>query len=727
MLGRLNTVAAPLVLLACAAAGPYLEADQPPLEYVSLNQDGGYSAAVVVPDVPLIHTAQIFPTPPAVGETDSDKAQVLRLFTQLDRALKLAGSDLNRTVKLNFYVTRSDLVSLIYSALAERFSKDHKPAISFVTTKLPHPTARLAADAVAITTEPAHNQVTHTKSADSETPYQFGHLATLTPAGSRIYVSGQAEPSESLAEATRKTLASLRATLMHYGRRERDILQLKAFLSPMSEFQVVHSEIRQFFGTQPVPPLVAVEWTSSPRVPIEIELIAWGGANRTGDVVEYSTPPGMTASPIYSRVAVLNHAPTIYLSGLFAATPAANEPAAATPAGGEREVNDIFGQLQTHLTATGSDLRHLVKATYYVATDSASSKLNELRPKYYDPQRPPAASKAAVSSVGHESLGLTIDMIATPSANNPQGGKLGPPEFGLGLSATDAADGWLSLFDGQSTLGWQHATVAKGALQGGATTIAWGPCAVRAQFAQGGIISVGGQERQVAAGPFTLSDSDSTVCAPIQLGPGVRLTQLAIRPLALTSLAPQQGLTGWRVMAHPKLPADQDAIWTGQNGIIRAVGGPSCLQYEAKRFADFILQVSVRTGRRHANGGVFVRARPDDFLNGYELQIFHRAEFDDPTRPARWSTGAIDDRVNARRVVSRDSELCCLTVVAQGRQLSTWVNGFQQVDWRDDRPLHDNPRVGCRLEAGTLQLQAHDRDSELEFHRIHIADWPPAN
>ena len=66
------------------------------------------------------------------------------------------------------------------------------------------------------------------------------------------------------------------------------------------------------------------------------------------------------------------------------------------------------------LTASGSDFKHLVKATYYVSAEDASKALNESRPEYYEPQRPPAASKAVVKGVGRKGRTLTMDMIAGP-------------------------------------------------------------------------------------------------------------------------------------------------------------------------------------------------------------------------------------------------------------------------------------------------------------------------
>jgi enamine deaminase RidA (YjgF/YER057c/UK114 family) len=104
-------------------------------------------------------------------------------------------------------------------------------------------------------------------------------------------------------------------------------------------------------------------------------------------------------------VAKVNSDRIVYTSGLYART---NSDAAG-------EVTDIFEQLDKILKETGSDWKHLAKATYYCSNNDTSAKLNELRPKFYDPARPPAASKALVNGVGRAALGLTIDMIVVPA------------------------------------------------------------------------------------------------------------------------------------------------------------------------------------------------------------------------------------------------------------------------------------------------------------------------
>src|SRR6185437_11466816 len=140
------------------------------------------------------------------------------------------------------------------------------------------------------------------------------------------------------------------------------------------------------FSDSGAPPVVLVEWTMAS--PIEIELIASLPESEQGDheSVSFVTPPGMKASPVFSRVAVTDAPATIYVSGLY------GQP----KQDGAAQVRTIFENLDRLLKKSGSDMRHLVKATYYVSDEDASTALNKLRPEFYDPQRPPAASKAPV-------------------------------------------------------------------------------------------------------------------------------------------------------------------------------------------------------------------------------------------------------------------------------------------------------------------------------------------
>jgi enamine deaminase RidA (YjgF/YER057c/UK114 family) len=122
----------------------------------------------------------------------------------------------------------------------------------------------------------------------------------------------------------------------------------------------------------------------------------------------------MKSSPVYARVVRTASSSLIFTGGLGEA-PAADVLAAGdAAAAAAAEVTGAFARLQGLMDVSGSDLKHLVKATYYVSGDAVSLGLNQLRPRYYDPSRPPAASKAIVPGVGYSSRTLTMDMIAVP-------------------------------------------------------------------------------------------------------------------------------------------------------------------------------------------------------------------------------------------------------------------------------------------------------------------------
>lgn len=344
-----------------------------PPKYIPLDE---FNHAVEVEGEPLLHTGQFF------GKT------LAEAMDKLTASIKEDGGDPAKVVKLNIASTDPEVWTKEFLSLTMNFDPIPKakdaPALSFVVGKLADPDARYAVDAVAAGQR--RNQAP----------------GTLRP-GSRVYISGQAEKGATPAEAARNTLAGLKKTLDWLGCTPADVVQAKAFLKPITVAEDVRKEFAALFEKGKAPPLVFVEWESS--LPVEIELIA--NAPTPKDVnpppVEFLTPPGMTASPVYCRVARVNAPETIYLNGLYSAK---------TDRAGPGEVPDVFAQLGDVLKKSDSDLHHLVKATYYVSANDVSTALNELRPKFYDPKRPPAASKATVAGVGLKDRSFTMDMIA---------------------------------------------------------------------------------------------------------------------------------------------------------------------------------------------------------------------------------------------------------------------------------------------------------------------------
>jgi len=663
------------------------------IEHIDPHAKRNDSAAVIVPDAaPLVHTEQILVRSTATKDLAS-VAERLRII------LKNAGSSVDRIVKINFVMTDNAQQAFLRSELARGTFGSGKPAVSFVTGKLPAGSA-CAIDVVALgTQQAAWQQVEH------------GDGFAVLPPGCRVYVSGQAVAGVNLAEATRKTLEELRGTLKFLGLKETSVVQLKAFLQPMAEHKMVHDEVARFFAAAQakVPPLVLVEWQSS--LPIEIELIAWGGRERAGVPIEFLTPPGMKASPVYSRVARINDGKIIYLSSITGTT--ADDPGA--------EIPEIFEQMGKVLKQAGSDYRHLAKATYYVTSAAATKKMGEIRPRYYDTKRPPAASLAVVAGTGTDRRSVTMDMIAVPSPRI-RVNEYGPAERGHGLAEQQLREGAIALFDGESTFGWSEAKVDNGVLLAGALNMPMPNGTLQLDAAATGTLHWNTAKSIASIGTAAIS---GTAGKPrtIELTAGLRLRSLIFKPANAIDITPREIGTSWKAIDHPKLPKESQPVWSFKDGVVRVVGGPGCIEFQNRLFDDFVLQMEVRTTMQHTNGGVFFRSMPGSFMNGYEAQIYNRCQDGDVTRPWKWATGAIDDRQNARRLVSRDGEWFHYTIIAVGDRLGTWVNGRQTVDWRDERKEHDNPRLGKRTRAGTIQLQAHDAGTEVEFRNIRIATW----
>jgi hypothetical protein len=159
--------------------------------------------------------------------------------------------------------------------------------------------------------------------------------------------------------------------------------------------------------------------------------------------------------------------------------------------------------------------------------------------------------------------------------------------------------------------------------------------------------------------------------------------------------------------------------------MINVIQGGGQLETEGV-FRDFVLQLDIRTNPKdpnhHPNSGVFFRGDPGVYWSGYESQI--RNEYkEDRTKPVDWGTGAVYGRSAARRVIPNDGEFFTKTIVAGGRRMCIWINGYPVTDWEDTRP-EGKTRQNARLEAGTISLQAHDPTTNLDFRNIRIAELP---
>lgn len=301
-----------------------------------------------------------------------------------------------------------------------------------------------------------------------------------------------------------------------------------------------------------------------------------------------------------------------------------------------------------------------------------------------------------------------------------------PAEYGHKLSKEEALKGWIALFDGETTFGFRDGKIetAEGGkiLIGGETTSAFHSYMLRVNVVRAGKLQ--SEKYDVDLKPGLQLIKIAHPLSTLRLTNGLAVSQLNLLPAKMEPLLNGKDLTGWRMLDYPKVKAK--VSWEVKNGFVHAIGGPGALEYQGEEtegaaplFQNFLLQADVRTAGKHTNGGIFLRNQPGTVMMGYEAQL-HNWVYDTRNGQGGCCTGSIDDRQHARKLVCRDGELFRLTTIVAGPHISIWINGYQTADWTDSREPHENPRRGLRLAGGTLQLQAHDSETNLEFHQVLV-------
>jgi enamine deaminase RidA (YjgF/YER057c/UK114 family) len=365
----------------------------------------GLATAVVVEHKALAHTAQLLPVD-AQGAVvgDTIEVQLGQVVKNLGTVLGEVGSGLDQIARLNVYVASDALVAEVAGLLKNYLGESAHPAATFVVAKPSDPAALLTLDAIAaVADDQAPESVLRHVSAAFPLRHGMAHVAVL-PKGRTLYISGMAEQdTQDQAAASTGTMEQLHGVLALNKIGPEHVVHLKAFMKPAAEVPVAEKAMAAFYPGTPAPPMTFVDWLNA--IPTEIELIAWvPGATESSDPVLHLWPADVTPSPVYCRYAVVNSPARIYTKGFTAN--------GALDAAGQ--VHDIFAQLKAAIEPLGSDFEHMVKATYYVTAEDTSTALNEIRPAYYNPQRPPAASKATVAGSGAADRGLVLDMVAVP-------------------------------------------------------------------------------------------------------------------------------------------------------------------------------------------------------------------------------------------------------------------------------------------------------------------------
>ncbi len=209
-------------------------------------------------------------------------------------------------------------------------------------------------------------------------------------------------------------------------------------------------------------------------------------------------------------------------------------------------------------------------------------------------------------------------------------------------------------------------------------------------------------------------------------GGEISIRDLRIRPTGLAPLLNGRDLRGWRAVDPPRR-TQPPAEWSVREGMLHVQKGPGQLETE-KAWDDFILQAELRMNTvppaPPGNSGIFFRGDPGVFWSGYEAQI--RNEFQsDPRKVVDFGTGGLYGRQPARAIVALDAEWFTMTLVAAGRRIAVWVNGYQVTEYQDDGPEGTVVREGkARLARGTISLQAHDSGTNLDVRQFQLAPLP---
>lgn len=172
-----------MIFVNWSAAAPLA---QDSVRSVDARDAEGSSAAVVVPDVPLVHTRQYLPFDdfrPSSEKAVRAREQIDAVLAQLKPKDPAAGEQI---VKLNVVGASDEVVAEVKQALAEKFrAATLKPAVTYVVGKLRDPRALVGIDAV----------LTGGSSSSKSVSLSVGKFddravrATL-PAGPKVYVSG---------------------------------------------------------------------------------------------------------------------------------------------------------------------------------------------------------------------------------------------------------------------------------------------------------------------------------------------------------------------------------------------------------------------------------------------------------------------------------------------------------------------------------------------------------
>ncbi len=354
-----------------------------------------------------------------------------------------------------------------------------------------------------------------------------------------------------------------------------------------------------------------------------------------------------------------------------------------------------------------------------------------------------------------------LGLIAVPASaadDKPKPNTLTPKEI---------AEGWILLFDGETTFGWKvdgEAEVKDGLLVLGGkkdttatpstnfgnfelqlalqpessadlrftkavdmSVIGWRGAAGQKQPWEVGVIRWKADklsaEFRTEAGEFAgkmESDGVTERCYPtffVPAGNRLLLRNIKLKPLGAKSIFTGKDLTGWK-----EIPGRKSKFAVTDKGELNIKDGNGDIQTEGQ-WDDFVLQMDIISNGDHLNSGVFFRCLPGEFWSGYEAQIRNEWVTELTLRDGKKLMGSYTEKGN--EVELKICEVDGKTVKVTRDVVKVPKGDITDVKHRRDLPI-DFGTGGVYNRQPARRVVSTDREwftMTVIAHGNHIATW----
>ncbi len=130
-----------------------------------------------------------------------------------------------------------------------------------------------------------------------------------------------------------------------------------------------------------------------------------------GQEIRHINPEGISKSPAYTHVVTAKPGTVIWISGQVAQDSSGQLVGKGNL---KAQLNQVWANLQTALTASGATFKDVVKVNTYVVNYAPSmrSELREVRLRFMGPGEPPASTMVGVQALASAEFLVEIEAVA---------------------------------------------------------------------------------------------------------------------------------------------------------------------------------------------------------------------------------------------------------------------------------------------------------------------------